>query len=175
VDESTRQEVIVAWAVDERTVLAVRTAEERERLIALGHRHAAVEAAGDMEATMATLDDNPRYELLPTGIVFTGRDAARIYYEHFFSTFQPTAVGGELRAEYVSDEGLAQEYVITVRGPDGVKERFPIVSVLTFGQGLLSGERVYGEDRFLRMLFGPAYLLGESISAAPSSHRPAKP
>jgi hypothetical protein len=152
----------------------VRTAEEQERLIAIAHRHAAVEAAGDVEATMATLDDNPRYELLPTGIVFTGREAARTYYEHFFSTFQPTAVGAELRAEYVSDEGLAQEYVVTVRGPDGAKERFPLVSVLTFGETLLSGERVYGEDRFLRLLFGPAYLLGENISAAPSGHRPAR-
>src|SRR6266567_8183167 len=129
----------------------MRTAEQLERLVAVAHRHAAVEGAGDMEATMATLDDNPRYELLPTGIVFTGRDAARIYYEHFFSTFQPTAVGGKLRAEYVSDEGLAQEYVITVRGPDGTKESFPIVSVLTFGDSdtLLSGERVYADDRFL--------------------------
>jgi hypothetical protein len=127
-----------------------------------------------MEATMATLDDNPRYELLPTGIAFTGRDAARTYYDHFFSTFQPTAVGGELRAEYVSDEGLAQEYVITVRGPDGVKEHFPIVSVLTFGQALLSGERVYGEDRLLRLLFGPAYLLGEDISSGPSRHPPSR-
>jgi hypothetical protein len=152
----------------------MRTSDERERLIALAHRHAAVEAAGDMESTMATLDDNPRYELLPTGIVFTGRDAARTYYEHFFSTFQPTAVGGELRAEYVSDEGLAQEYVITVRGPGGAKERFPVVSVLTFGQTMLSGERVYGEDRFLRLLFGPAYLLGENIRRAPPGHRPAQ-
>jgi len=140
-------------------VSVVRTAEERERLIALAHRHAAVEAAGDMEATMATLDDNPRYELLPTGIVFTGRDAARTYYEHFFSTFQPAAVGGELRAEYVSDEGVAQEYVITVRGPGGVKERFPIVSVLTFGETLLSGERVYGEDRLLRLLDEQPFLV----------------
>ncbi len=153
----------------------MRTADEQERLIALAHRHAAVEAAGDMGATMATLDDNPRYELLPTGIAFTGRDAARTYYEHFFSTFQPLAVGGELRAEYVSDDGLAQEYVITVRGADGVKERFPIVSVLTFGETLLSGERVYGEDRFLRLLFGPAYLLGESIRAARYRGRPRRP
>lgn len=135
-------------------------AEERERLVALAHRHAAAEAEGDMEATMATLEDDPRYELLPIGVVFTGRDAARTYYQHFFSTFRPTAVGSELRGEYVSDDGLAQEYVITVRAADGRKERFPLVSVLSFGQTALSGERVYAEDRFLRMLFGPAYLLG---------------
>ena len=63
------------------------TPEERERLVAVAHRHAAAEAEGDLEATLATLEDDPRYELLPTGIVFNGREAARTYYEHFFSTF----------------------------------------------------------------------------------------
>ena len=110
---------------------------------------------------METLEDGARYELLPTGIVFSGRDAARTYYDHFFSTFRPTAVGSELRGEYMSDEGLAQEYTITVRGPDGTKERFPVVSIFSFGETALSGERVYAEDRFLRMLFGPAYFLGQ--------------
>jgi len=39
---------------------------------------------------------------------------------------------------------------------------------------LLSGERVYGEDRLLRLLFGPAYLLGQNMSAAPSRHHQAR-
>jgi hypothetical protein len=113
-----------------------------------------------MEATMATLGDDPVYELLPVGLVFRGRDAARTYYEHFFSTFRPTARRGELRAEYASDEGLAQEYVLYVTRPDGTEERHPLVSVLTFGQSALSGERVYASERLLRLLFGPAYELG---------------
>ena len=131
-------------------------------MVALAHHHARVEGAGDMDATMATLEDDCRYELMPTGIVFSGLDAARTYYEHFFSTFRATAVGGEMRAEYVSDEGVCQEYAITVRAPDGTEESFPIVSILTFGKTKLSGERVYAEDRFLRLLFGPAYELGSA-------------
>jgi hypothetical protein len=131
-----------------------------EHMIAVAHRHVEAEASGDLEATMETLEAEPHYELLPTGIAFTGRDAARTYYEHFFSTFRATAVRSEVRGEYVSDDGLVQEYVIEVRGPGGTRERFPVVSVLSFGAQALSGERIYAEDRFLRMLFGPAYLLG---------------
>jgi SnoaL-like protein len=133
----------------------------RDQLVDLAHRHAAVEAQGDMEATMATLGDDPVYELLPVGLVFRGRDAARTYYEYFFSTFRPMARRGELRAEYTSDEGVAQEYVLSVTLPDGTEERHPLVSVLTFGESALSGERVYASERLLRLLFGPAYDLAQ--------------
>jgi ketosteroid isomerase-like protein len=132
----------------------------RDQLIEIAHRHAAAEARGDMDATMATLGDDPVYELLPVGLTFRGRDAARTYYEYFFSTFRPMAERGELRSEYVSDDGLAQEYVLHVRLPDGTQERHPLVSVLTFGESALAGERVYASERLLRLLFGPAFDLG---------------
>jgi hypothetical protein len=133
----------------------------RDELVDLAHRHAAVEAAGDMEATMATLEADPLYELLPVGLSLRGRDAAQRYYEHFFSTFRPMARRGRLRAEYVSDEGLAQEYEIGVDLPDGTQELHQVFSVLTFGTYALSGERVWGSERLLRLLFGPAYELAE--------------
>ena len=55
---------------------------ELEALVAVAHAHAAAEAADDLETTLATLDDDPVYELLPMGVAFRGRDAARVYYEH---------------------------------------------------------------------------------------------
>jgi len=110
---------------------------------------------------MATLEADPVYELLPVGIVFRGQEAARTYYEHFFSTFRPMARSRQLRGEYTSDEGVAQEYVLHLRLPDGTDEEHPLVSVLTFGSTALSGERVYASERLLRLLFGPAYELGQ--------------
>jgi len=110
---------------------------------------------------MATLEADPVYELLPVGIVFRGQEAARTYYEHFFSTFRPMARSRQLRGEYTSDEGVAQEYVLHLRLPDGTDEEHPLVSVLTFGSTALSGEHVYATERLLRLLCGPAYELGQ--------------
>jgi hypothetical protein len=58
--------------------------ERTAAMVAVAHAHAAAEAAGDLEGTLATLDNDPVYELLPMGVTFRGQDAARVYYEHFF-------------------------------------------------------------------------------------------
>jgi hypothetical protein len=129
--------------------------QDREALVAVAHAHAAAEAAGDIEATMATLDDDSVYELQPMGVTVRGRDTAREYYEHFFANCQPRISGYELRSEWVSDEGVLQEYVLQVEHPTGPKTH-SIIGILTFGDsGKLSGERLYADDELLDLFFGP--------------------
>jgi hypothetical protein len=131
------------------------TGDDRAPLVEVAHAHAAAEAAGDLEATMATLDDDPVYELQPMGRVLRGRDAARQYYEHFFAECQPRITGYELRSEWVNDEGVLQEYVIDIPGL-GADPRYAIIGILTFGSaGKLSGERIYASDELLHFMFGP--------------------
>jgi hypothetical protein len=134
-------------------------------LVDLARRHAALERELDVsggadaaiDAVLATLDDDPLYELFPAGVSFRGRAEARRYYQHFFTTFRPSVVGGEFIAEYVGDDGVTLEYVIAVRTASGAVDRHRIISVLTFSDRLLSGERVYGSDEFLAVLFGPMF------------------
>jgi hypothetical protein len=83
--------------------------------------------------------------------------AARVFYEHFFASFQPLIEGYELRSEFAGEEGVAQEYVIALRFPDGHRERHPVLGILTFGREALSGERVWASERLLRLMFGPAF------------------
>jgi len=132
------------------------TTDERAALVAVAHAHAAAEAEGDIEATMATLDDDPVYELQPIGRVLRGRDAARAYYEHFFAECQPRISGYELRSEWVTDEGVGQEYVLYLDAPaNGTGTRHAIIGILTFGEGgKLSGERIYASDELLEIMFG---------------------
>jgi hypothetical protein len=137
------------------------TGADRDALIAVAHAHAAAEAAGDMAATMATLDDDPVYELQPMGVVLRGRDLAQRYYEHFFAAVMPTISGYRLRSEWVNDEGVGQEYEVMVAGADGPR-RHAIIGILTFGaDGRLSGERLYASDELLQRFFGP--LLPEAV------------
>ena len=130
----------------------------REELVAVAHAHAAAEAVGDLDTVFATLEDDPLYELQPVGLVFRGIDAVRRYYDYFFSTFQPLVAGFALRGEAEMAEGVVQEYTIwTTTGPEGALERHEVVGILTFGVERLSGERVYGSERLLRLMFGPVY------------------
>jgi hypothetical protein len=140
-----------------------RVPPSREELIAVARAHAAAEARDDLAATLATLDPEPVYELQPVGRVLRGMAAARRYYEHFFPRFRPLVAGYELRGEWVTDEGLGQEYVITLRVPGGGSERHAVIGILTFGARGLAGERVYASERLLRLMFGPAYEKSEPL------------
>ena len=132
-------------------------------LLDVAHTHAAAEAVDDFESTMATLDDDPLYELQPAGLGFRGRENAAVYYEYFFGTVKPLIAGYDLRGEWVNDDGLAQEYVIHFRLPDGTEESHAVFSILVYGETLLSGERLYASDRLFELLFGPVLELATPV------------
>jgi hypothetical protein len=126
-----------------------------ETNVSVARAHAEAEGAGDMEGTMNTLGADPVYELLPIGRVLRGRDAARAYYEHFFANFAPRIAGYTMRAEWITDEGLGQEYQVFIDEPGG-RRRFDIIGILLFGaNGTLAGERIYASDELFGMMVGP--------------------
>jgi hypothetical protein len=135
------------------------TTQTRDDQLAVAWAHAAAEGEGDLAGTMATLDDDPSYELQPLGRVLRGRDRAQRYYEWFFANFMGRVESFEIRNEWVNDEGLAQEYTMWVRmGEDptaGPAERIEIIGILLFGDGALRGERLYCDEACLRLMFGP--------------------
>jgi hypothetical protein len=135
----------------------------REELVAIARAHAESETGDDVDLTLSTLERDPVYELQPVGRVMRGMPAARCYYEHFFARFRPLVRGFTLRGEWVTDEGVGQEYVITLATPDRGEERHHVIGILTFGREALSGERVYASERLLRLMFGPAYELSEPL------------
>jgi hypothetical protein len=137
---------------------------DRETNVATARAHAEAEGAGDMEATMNTLGPDPVYELLPIGRLLKGRDNARAYYEHFFANFARRIAGYTLRSEWVTDEGLGQEYQVLLDEPSG-RRRFDIVGILLFGpDGLLAGERIYASDELFAMMVGPLLERTEPVS-----------
>lgn len=125
-------------------------------LIEVAHRHAAAEAAADIEGTMATLEGEPVYELYPVGRQLRGMETVRRYYEHFFANVLPHTLGYALRSAWVNEVGLTEEYDIDCR-IDGVEHTFRVLSILKFGTHALSGERLYADEKFFRFLFGPLW------------------
>lgn len=140
------------------------TNNDRAAMIAVALAHAAAEGEGDIEGTMATLDEDPAYELQPLGLILRGRDVARQYYEHFFANCQPRITGYELRSEWAAHEGVLQEYTLHIDNPDGTNTRHDIIGILIFGAaGKLSGERIYAGSDLIQFMFGP--LLEKAVPA----------
>ncbi len=139
----------------------------RAAMRALGVRHATLEAQGDLDGTMETLVDEPVYEFWPAGRRMVGRDAVRRYYRHLIDHFMPSQLGYEMVAETLSAGALSQEYVIELRGPDG-PERHRVLGILVGDStrpDLLAGERIWGDEDFLRRMVGPIWDELERIDA----------
>jgi hypothetical protein len=127
----------------------------REELVKIALAHAQAEADGDLEATLATMEPEPVYTLLPWGRQFTGMANTRAYYRHFFDGVLPHIQGYTMLNEWVNDNGLAQEYTIRIRHKDGQVREHQVFSILTFGPSKVSGERLYADQAFFEFLFGP--------------------
>ncbi|MFK7895540.1 MAG: hypothetical protein AB8G23_06870 [Myxococcota bacterium] len=137
-----------------------------EAMRELGERHARVETAGDLDATMATLVESPVYDFWPIGRRATGRDQVLRYYEHLVSEFMPSMVGFTLIEEWHSESSLIQEYEVDL-GSAERSEKHRIIGVLfasTERDGLLGGERIWGSEAVLRKMVGPVWDELEIIS-----------
>ena len=128
-------------------------------LLKIAHQHVAAEGARDYAATLATLESEPVYELFPVGLRMRGMDAAERYYRHFFDNvapcFDPDSM--VLHGEWPGETGVAIEYTVRYRFPDGRQKAFRILGILTYGERALTGERVYADEELLRIMFAPLW------------------
>lgn len=135
------------------------------KLVSIGVAHAEIEATQDLEGLLATMEGEPVYEFYPLGKRFEGMDTTRRYYEHFMANVQPRIRGAEMHSEGIGEAGLVQEYSVTVQH-DGEAQPtvHRIMAILTFGDTALTGERMYSDEKFFRMLTGPIWDELEPIS-----------
>jgi hypothetical protein len=105
---------------------------------------------------MATLEGEPVYEFYPAGRVLRGRAGVQRYYEHLMAEFLPRVESSVLVDQWCNENSLAQEYDVDVRTGAGI-ERHRLLGILAIGEQLLTGERIYGSERALRLMLGPSY------------------
>lgn len=119
--------------------------------------HAEAEAKGDLDAILATMEGEPVYELYPVGRMFSGMEMTRRYYEHYVATAQHQIAGFEMHSEWVGEIGVAQEYTVMLKNPNGAPTSHRIFAILMFGKDKLAGERMYADETLLRCLVGPLW------------------
>ena len=128
-------------------------------LLKAARDHAAAENVGDLEGTLATLEEVPVFELWPIGLRLIGMAAVRRYYEHFLGQVSPRLVRDEIVqiAEWVGPTGVNQAYFLPYRYPTGEVRRFHIVSELAFGETKLSGERMCASEDLFRIMYATVW------------------
>lgn len=118
-------------------------------------RHIDLESRGDMEGTLATLIDDPVYELHPIGLKMTGKAMARRYYDYFFREARQHIVDYVVHGICYGETSLTIEVTVTCRNADGATRDLRNITVMPYAEGGITGERIYAEDAFFRLLFGP--------------------
>jgi len=134
-------------------------------LVSVALAHAELEQGQDIEALLATLEGEPVYDFYPVGRRFAGMDRTRRYYQHFIADVRHRITGYRLDSETIGEIGLIQEYTIAIRHDDDpAPTSHKVLSILTFGEAGLSGERLYSDERFFSTLIGPIWSETETIS-----------
>ncbi|MCB0994972.1 MAG: hypothetical protein KDB21_07770 [Acidimicrobiales bacterium] len=135
------------------------------RVLALCQEHAEAEAVEDMDRVLATLVPNPRFEFFPLRRAVGGWDNIETFYRTQYPVFATKVLGYEVLREWTNESAALQEYVIDLAEDDGSTGRYFVMSMMPVDEaaGLLSGERLYCDDGFVRALLGPLFELLEPI------------
>jgi steroid delta-isomerase-like uncharacterized protein len=123
-------------------------------------RHVTAESARDMEATLATLTEDCCFEDMPTGEVYRGREGVRTYYARWWSGLGVAPDGGRLHVIDESTLWAETRFLGTHIGswegiaPTGRSISLRLAILVTFADGLMSGERFYYDRMSLLQQIG---------------------
>jgi hypothetical protein len=127
-------------------------------VLALCHEHAEAESVLDIDRVLATLVPHPKFEYLPVGKCLEGWTTIETFYREQYPRFVTGVVGYQLLGEWANDGAAIQEYTIAVRH-DGRTSTSHVVSIMPVDDetGLVTGERLYCDEGFVRALLGPLF------------------
>jgi len=137
---------------------------EHEALAQMALRHVEAEDRGDIEATLATFEEDAAFELYPCGLTLTGRERIRRYYEHFFAHSRRRCSGYVVHGQSSGPGAMTIEITVTVDYPDGSSRDFRTLTVFPYGTTALRGERIYADIEFFRVIFGPLFAEMEPLA-----------
>ena len=128
------------------------------RVLELCHEHAGAEGRMEIDRVLATLVPEPRFEFFPLRMAITGRANIERFYREQYPKFAATVTGYQVFGEWTNELAAIQEYVIDV-AEDGVSARYHVISMMPGDDatGLLTGERLYCDEDFVRALLGPLF------------------
>ena len=134
----------------------------------LCHEHAQAEAELDIDRVLATLVPVPRYEFFPLAMTMVGWKNIERFYRDQYPNFVPLVRGYELLGEWANEHAALQEYAIDIRHDGARTASYRVMSIMPVDEqsGLLTGERLYADDEFVRALLGPLVEVLEPLTGS---------
>lgn len=122
----------------------------------LVQRHASFEDKHDLEGTLATLVENPVYEIYPARLKLQGKKNVSAFYGEHFDSFFPLIASFQLINEWWAPESACMEYDLFLKTPYAQKP-YRILVILTAKNNLLLGERFYISEELAQIMSGTAF------------------
>lgn len=138
--------------------------ERASKFAAIAMRHVAAENAGDIDATLATFEDDATFDLYPCGLHLSGRERIRRYYQQFFASARQRCVDYTVHDQWQGENCLSIEITVRVRYDDGSLREFRTLTIFPYGETALRGERIYADTEFFRVIFGALFAEMEPIA-----------
>lgn len=161
---------------------------EQEAMVALFQQHVGAELAGDLETTMATMNDTPHLNHVPTMAGGVGREGVRAFYrDHLVGKFFPpdvtmknvsTTVGQSQIVEelYISfTHTTAIDWLLPGVAPTGRFVEMAVAVIVGFKDGKISHEHIYWDQAGVLVQVGLLDPAGLPVSGGESARKVVDP
>jgi len=159
-----------------------------QAMIDLFQKHVNAELAGDLDTTMATMNDNPHLNHVPTMAGGVGRDGVRAFYrDHLVGRFFPPDVKMTNVSRTVGDNQIVEELMIGFThtmaidwllpgvAPTGRPVEMAVAVIVGFKDGKISHEHVYWDQAGVLVQVGLLDPKGLPVTGGESARKVADP
>ena len=156
----------------------------QQAMIDVFEKHVGAEMAGDLETTMATMNDNPHVNHVPTMAAGVGREGVRAFYrDHLVGKFFPPDVEMTPVSRTVGESQLVEELFVTFThttpidwllpgvAPTGKPVAMAVAVIIGFKDGKISHEHIYWDQAGVLVQVGLLDPKGLPVSGGESAQK----
>jgi carboxymethylenebutenolidase len=161
---------------------------EQQAMVALFQRHVEAELAGDLDATMATMTDDPHLNHVPTMAGGVGRRGVQAFYrDHLVGRFFPPDVTMTNLSRTVGQDQVVDEIAINFTHTQQIDWLLPgvpatgkhvemaVVVIVGFRDGKISHEHIYWDQASVLVQVGLLNPAGLPVGGAEIARKVVNP
>ena len=179
--------IVTGWFKSDARAQGGYTVNQKA-MIDLFQKHVDAEMQGDLETTMATMNDNPHLNHVPTMAGGVGREGVRAFYrDHLVGKFFPPDVKMTSVSRTVGDTQVVEELAISFThttaidwllpgvAPTGKPVEIAVAVIVGFKDGKISHEHIYWDQAGVLVQVGLLDPKGLPVSGAESARKVVDP
>jgi len=158
--------------------------EKQQQMVSAFEKHVKAELDGDIDTTMATMDDNPHLHNFPSMVGGYGKDGVRSFYKnHLVGKFFPPDVVMKRVSLTVGEDQIVEELFISFThtveiewmlpgvAPTGKYVEVGFAVIVGFRDGKVSHEHIYWDQACVLVQIGLLDPKGLPVVGAESARR----